>query len=420
VTRSAAGQRLRGATGRWAADLIPGPGAPRRLAALTFTQSLGTGLFLTSIVVLLVKVAGIGAAEVGWGLSLAGLCGFGASLPAGRLADRFGARRPLALAYAGLAALYAGYGLVAGYRSFVVIACLVAVCDAAVGPIRAVLVYALCQDDQAPRVRAQMRSAYNLGFVLGAAAAAMALTAGSRSAFIVVGLVSAAAHLLCSLVTLSLGTPRLAEPRGVQRQRAGTSRTALRNGPFLLVTAVNGALELHQAVLMIGIPLWIVSHTGVPTGMTSVLLVLCTVCVVLFQVAVGRKAHTAANGARLQRHAGILLGAACCVFALSGLSQPLAAGAVLVVGALLLVFGEMAQTAGAYALSFELPPPGRQGDYQGVFALGRGIRQALGPVVVTSLVLGLGVPGWVLLGGLFVALGAANVPLARLAKEAGH
>jgi len=78
---------------------------------------------------------------VGWGLSVAGLCGFGASLPAGRLADRFGARWPLALAYAGLAVLYAGYGLVSGYRPLVVIACLVAVCDAAVSPMRAVLVY---------------------------------------------------------------------------------------------------------------------------------------------------------------------------------------------------------------------------------------------------------------------------------------
>jgi hypothetical protein len=274
--------------------------------------------------------------------------------------------------------------------------------------------------------------------VLGAAAAAAALTAGTRPAFIVVGLVNAAAHLFCALVTLSLGSPvtkslgspvtkslgspvrqSLAEPPGAPSPRAAATRTALRNGPFLLVTAVNGALELHQAVLMIGIPLWIVSHTGAPTGMTSVLLVLCTVCVVLFQVAVGRQAHTAADGARLQRHAGILLGTACCVFALSGLPQPLAAGAVLVAGALFLVFGEMAQTAGAYALSYALPPPGRQGDYQGVFALGRGIRLALGPVAVTSLVLGLGKAGWVLLGGLFVALGAANVPLARLAKEAG-
>jgi MFS family permease len=409
-----AGQRLRGVTGRWATDLVPGPGVPRRLAALTLTQSLGSGVFLTSSVVLLVKVAGLTAAQVGLGLSLAGLCGFAASVPAGRLADRLGARRPLAAAYAGLAVLYAGYGLVASYRSFVVIACLVAVCDAVVGPVRAVLVHVLCQGEQAPRVRAQMRSAFNLGFVLGAAAAGMALIAGTRSAFIMVGLVNAVAHLLCSLVTL-----RMNEPRPVARRPAPASRAALRNGTFVLVTVVNGALEMHQAVLTIGIPLWILSRTGAPSGMTSVLFVLNTICVVLFQVAVGREAHTAAAGARLQRLAGILLGTACCVFALSGLHQPLAAGIVLAIGAILLVFGEMAQTAGAYALSFQLPPPGRQGDYQGVFALGKGVRQALGPVVVTSLVLGLGAPGWVLLGALFVVLGAANVPLARIAEERG-
>jgi len=52
---------------------------------------------------------------------------------------------------------------------------------------------------------------------------------------------------------------------------------------------------------------------------------------------------------------------------------------VLVAGALFLVFGEMAQTAGAYALSFDLPPPGRQGDYQGVLALGRGFARRWAP-----------------------------------------
>lgn len=405
---------LGGALRTWSTELVPQPGAPRRLAALTLTQSLGSGVFLTSSVALLVEVVGLRANDVGWGLSLAGLCGFLATVPAGRIADRVGARRPLALAHTTLAVLYVGYGLVSGYSSFLVIACLAAICEAVISPVRSMLVYTLCQGGTAPRIRAQMRAAYNLGFVLGASAAGLALAVGTRSAFLVVGVANGTAQLLCALVTQSLREPSDA----LARRKPTVSKAALRNLRFVLVTAVNGALELHQAVITVGVPVWIVSHTRTPSSLNSVLLVLNTVCVVLFQVSIGRNAHTVAAGARLQRTAGLLLAVACLIFTLSGHQQALPSSAALVAGALVMVFGEMAQTAGSYTLSFELPPPGRQGEYQGVFALGKGIRQAAGPGLVTSLVLELGAAGWLLLAALFVLLGLMSVPLARSAQDA--
>lgn len=405
-----------GAVRTWYTELVPQPGVPRRLAVLTLTQSLGSGVFLTASVVQLVQVAGLRAADVGWGLSLAGLCGFLATVPAGRLADRVGARLPLALAYLALAGLYACYGLITGYALFLVIACLVAVGEAVVSPMRSVLVYTLCRGDTAARVRAQMRSAYNLGFVLGATAAGLALAVGTRSAFVAVGVANGTAHLLCALVTRSLKEPSDAP----HRRQPAASRAALRSVRFMSITVVNGALELHHSIIMVGVPLWIVSRTDAASSLNSALLVLNTVCVVLFQVAIGRNAHTVSDGARLQRLAGLLLAGACVVFALSDQRAALSAGIVLVVGSLILVFGEMAQTAGSYTLSFELPPPGRQGEYQGVFALGKGIRQTLGPALVTSLVLGSGSAGWLLLAALFIGLGLVSVPLARSAQEVGR
>jgi hypothetical protein len=83
----------------------------------------------------------------------------------------------------------------------------------------------------------------------------------------------------------------------------------------------------------------------------------------------------------------------------------------------LLVLGELAQSAGGYALSFELPPPGQEGAYQGVFALGRGLQQFAGPALVTALAVGLGPAGWMVLACHFIVLALLCVPVIAWAER---
>ncbi|MFI6851079.1 hypothetical protein [Streptomyces sp. NPDC050416] len=94
------------------------------------------------------------------------------------------------------------------------------------------------------------------------------------------------------------------------------------------------------------------------------------------------------------RWAGWALRASCLVFAVSGGHGVLLDSAALLGGALVLVLGELCQASASWGLSFGLAPAGRQGEYQAVFSLGRGLQQFAGPWLMTSLVVGAAATGW--------------------------
>jgi hypothetical protein len=142
-----------------------------------------------------------------------------------------------------------------------------------------------------------------------------------------------------------------------------------------------------------------------------------TLFVILFQVRLSRGADTTQGAAALLRRGGILLGVSCALFSLTALGPSAWVITLVIVAAAVMVTGEIYQSAGSWGVSFELPPPGRQGEYQGVFALGRGLQQFLGPFLVTSLVIGVGSLGWLILTAMFVLVGTLCVPLVRSAAK---
>jgi MFS family permease len=78
---------------------------------------------------------------------------------------------------------------------------------------------------------------------------------------------------------------------------------------------------------------------------------------------------------------------------------------------------EMMQAGGAWEISFGLAPDGRHGQYQGFFTSGFTVARMLGPLLVTTLILGWGTAGWLLLGGLFLVAGLAMGPAVRWAER---
>ncbi|WP_435611469.1 hypothetical protein [Streptomyces sp. bgisy159] len=107
--------------------------------------------------------------------------------------------------------------------------------------------------------------------------------------------------------------------------------------------------------------------------------------------------------------------AACGAFALSAGAGLWTSVALLVVGAVFQVVAEMGQSAGAWQLSFALAPAARVGEYQGFFGTGVAVARTLGPLVLTSLLVEWGPPGWLLLGAVTVAASYAMGPAARWA-----
>ncbi|MFD5467863.1 MFS transporter [Kitasatospora sp. NPDC127059] len=410
------------------------------MAALTLAQSLGTGLFLTSSAIFFTRTAGFSTDQLAFALSVAGVCGFLCSMPAGRIADRFGARVPLAVSYALLGPLFFVYPFVDDVAGFTVVAALIGVCETgAGGPLRGALIHALFGRAKATGVRAQLRSLFNLGFTGGAALAGLALADGSRSAFAAVTTANAVLQLGCAVIAFRLRPPAGAEPvpaksvptepvptepvpaEPVPAAPARRSWVAIRDGRFLLATGLSGVLEFYLPILTVGMPLWIAHRTGAPEALTAVLVALNAVLVVLFQRAASKGSETVHGSGRLLVRAGVLLAAACGLFALSGGGGAVRATVFLVPALIALTLGELAQASGSWGLAFALPPPGRMGEYQGVFALARGLQQFLGPALVTVLTTGLGGAGWLVLGALFLVTGlVAGRAFVRDTQDARH
>lgn len=149
--------------------------------------------------------------------------------------------------------------------------------------------------------------------------------------------------------------------------------------------------------------------TQAPTWSVALVFVINTALVVLLQYRVAREVTGVLVGVRRLRWAGLLLLAAMALFGAASLpTSPEPAIAVLVGAAVVLTFGEMIQTSSMTEISFRLVPDQRYGQYQGFFGMGGTLAEALGPLVVTWIVLGHGVLGWTLLG-LALLLAAASV-----------
>ncbi|WP_161990389.1 MFS transporter [Streptomyces alboflavus] len=383
---------------------------------MTLVQSAGSGLFLTSNAIFLTRYAGLSPFQVGLGLAVAGFFGFAATVPLGRLADRTGAQPLLFAGYGALAVLFVAYCFVGTFAAFVVVASLISICETSASPLRAALLQSLFSGPLVVRVRAQMRSAFNLGYMLGAAASGGALAVGSVSAFFTVLIVNAAAQAACVVMTVRLKPTSVVthKKRGERRRHGG----ALRDRPFLALTAVNGFLELHYTVFTVGIPLWIVSHTDAPSTLNSVLLITGTVLVIVLQLPMSRNVDTLETAATVMRRGGFFMAVSCALFAASGVGGNGVAISFMLIATVLLAIGEVAQSAGSWGISFGWPPADRQGEYQSVYGLGRGIREFVGPALMASLIVPFGWKGWIALGGIFFALSFLPVPLVRAGRPA--
>jgi hypothetical protein len=74
----------------------------------------------------------------------------------------------------------------------------------------------------------------------------------------------------------------------------------------------------------------------------------------------------------------------------------------------MLTAAELTQVGSAWTLSFAIAPPDNRTTYLAAFSQGRAFSRAIGPLLMTGVVLALGTSGWIALAILFAA--AALVP----------
>jgi MFS family permease len=381
----------------------------RLLAAAQLAGSLGDGAFLTCSVLFFTRIVGLTPAQVGLGLTLGWAVGSVAGVPLGHLADRHGARGSAVLLALATAVSILAFLVVRSPLLFVLAACLYGSCQTGLAAVRQALLAALADPERRTRVRAHLQSAGNAGLAVGAGLGGLALSADTASAYLTVFVLEAASFVITAALMLPAVTtaaPRAGEPK----------LAVLRDRPYALVTLLNAILLLRMPLLSVAIPLWIVERTAAPGWTVSALFVLNTVVVVLLQVRVAGRLASIGAAARMVRRSGLLLFASCVAFALSALgTSPWVAFAVLVAGALVQVLGEMLQSAGSWEIGFALAPADQQGQYQGFFGTGTSVARAIGPVLLSTVVIGWGLPGWLLMGAVFLAAGWAMGPAVRWA-----
>ncbi|MFG1812197.1 MFS transporter [Kribbella sp. NPDC049174] len=390
--------------------LLPASGPLRPLALATLLSRVGNGLLMTVSVLYFNRIVGLSIAQIGLGLTIAGLLGLLSAVPMGHLADRRGPRTlfvVLSLMLCGLSLLYL---LVETFWQFLVVSVVLTVIDRGAGAVRAALIAAITQGADRVAARAYLRAVTNIGIMAGAGIGAFALHFDTSTAYRSMFVLDAALSIVAAFVVLAV--PRVAP---LPKSDDGPVWVALRDRGYLAVAALNAGMSIHYAVLDVAIPLWVVDHTDAPRWTVALLLIINTAVVALFQVRSSRGIADPTTAARATRTAGLLLMASMVLFAGASWGNAAIAIGLLAVGALVQVLGELLQSSGSFLLGFDLAADHAQGQYQGVWNTSMSISTMVAPTVLALLPLGLGVPGWIILGGWFALIGMLFVPVVRWA-----
>ncbi|MEV6549960.1 MFS transporter [Streptomyces sp. NPDC051597] len=392
---------------------LPAPEGPQRaLIVAAFVSRVGNGLFNTAAVLYFTLVVHLPAARVGAGLTIAGLVGLVAGIPAGNLADRYGPRTVWLAALAMQAVTMAAFVFIHGWLTFTLIATLDRLAATASGAAGGALV-ARAGGERPAAFRAKLRTFVNLGVVLGTLGAAFAVSVDTRSAYTVLILANAASFACAGLIALA-GVPDYRPlPRPTEHHRVAV----LSDRPYVTFVALYGAMGLQYQTVSLLLPIWLSAHTDAPRWTVAAVYAVNSGVCVLLQSRIGSRVETARQGGRAFRLAGLFFLVSCPLMALTADVPAWIAPGLAVLAVVVHSLGEVWESSGGYALGFGLAPDHAQGQYQGLFGVGFDAGQALAPVVLTTAVLGLGHAGWLLLGVFFMALGAAGPPVAAWAER---
>jgi Major Facilitator Superfamily len=382
----------------------------RRLLMTQAVTSVGDGIFFVVSATLLLA-QGWSAARVGLALSLA----WGVSMlltPAvGRAADAVGLRTTVlalpVLVATGLLLVAAG-----GPDALTLVGLMTyAGGQSGLGGVRQALVVALAAGTgrSVTEDRSALQAAGNGGIAVGSVFGGVALALDGHDALRAALLLDAA--LFLGSVALYTGLPRLALPSS--EGRSGPRPDAR----YLALTLCAAVMYLYMPLLSVGLPLMVV-RAELAHWVVALVLALNTLGVLALQRRAGRAVSSAALAARYTVRGGVML-LVCCLFlglSVTVVDWPLGL-AVLLTGVVVQVLGEVRLAAGAWHLGYELAPPVASGRWQGTYAAAVPAARCVGPALLTGLLVGLGLAGFVVLGLMFAAAGVGMAVLSRGAAE---
>lgn len=406
-------------TGRLLRLLGPTP-LVRRLSEQSILSAFGDGVFLTGSAVYFTQIVGLSAAQVGLGLTIAGVATFLSAVPLGKLSDTYGAKRVWVVSSVVEALLYVAWLAVGGMLTFVAMLVVLEVVITSSRSARNAYRFDIFPREERVSSNAYFRAARNVGYTLGALLAGLALAFDDDTLIRLVPLVTAGLLLLNALLISRL--PAVAhhveeQPLAEALEEAGSRRSALRNRAYLATSILGGVLATHQVLLNVVIPLWLVDETDAPRVLIAWLFGTNTLMAVFLQVAAARGIVTVADSLRAQRRGAFFFLLSCGIVAVTHDTVGWVTIALVWIGHVTVTGAELFQSAGEWGLQAELSDPERRGEYQGVSQLGYTVGTVWAPAAYTFLAMEWGTPGWVVIGAIVLLATVLIHPAARAAER---
>ena len=382
--------------------LLPAKPEQRRLAAVFFVNSLGTGAYTPIALIFLIRVAHWSPADSSLAIGVGGFIAMFASLITGWVADKVNSRSLAAALFVCQGLSMCGLCIFGRVRSFLLLIVVLAIISSAnigIRPVWGVLISEAGQEDRV-RLRAQLRAISNIAIAGGGLLAGVVLEFGTASSLDLLVLANALSFFVAALLL-----PRTTGGRPASSAPANLPSAVLHDKRFVGISCLNIILTWEYSVMMIALPVWIILRSSIPHWVAGAAIAINALLVVVLQVPASSKVGSPTEAAAAVRLAGVLFLLACIGFTLAGQVSAIAAVLLIGVAAVVHTVGEVFHASAAFEIPYALATPDALGKYQGVFETARGASVLSAPAVLTLLCVSWGILGWLMLGVLFVASG---------------
>jgi MFS family permease len=388
-----------------------------RLATQSLLFALGEGTFMTGSAVFFTQIVGLSAAQVGLGLTLAGVAAFAAAWPMGKAVDRFGAKRCWAVSAAGQASLFAVWPFIDSFGKYVAMAMVMEVVGSLGGAAHGAYTIDVLPPDERVSSRAYMYSALNLGFTLGSMMGGLALAFDSNDVLHALPWFTTVAFLVNAVAIMRLPSAahdqRTADERKVKVPGPGP----LRNPGWMASTFFVGVLWTNQVLLNVVIPLWLVEKTDAPRVLLAFLFGTNTVMCIFLPMAAARGVKDVTTALRAIRISSVFFVASCLITLYTHDTVGWVTIALVWLGHVTVTGAELKLSAASWAFEAKLMDPRRRGEYQGAAELSGTLGRVWAPALYTFLAISWGEMGWLVIAGIVVLATAGLHRSARVAQR---
>lgn len=388
-----------------------------RLSAQSLLFALGDGTFMTGSAVFFTQLVGLSAAQVGLGLTLAGLAAFVSALPMGKLVDRFGPKRMWAVSAVGQAAMFSLWPFITDFQGYVLMAVGMEIVGTLGGAAHGAYTIDALPPDERVKSRAYMYSALNVGFTLGALTGGIALAFDSDDLLRAIPWFTSAVFLVNAVAIGRLPKAshdeRTAEERRVKIPGPGP----LRNPGWMLTTFLTGVMWTNQVLLNIVIPLWLVEETDAPHVLLAFLFGTNTVMCIVLPMLASRGVKDVSTALRAVRVSATFFVVSCVITLATHDTVGWVTIALVWIGHVTVTGAELYLSAASWAFEAELMDPRQRGSYQGAAELTGVAGKVWAPAVFTFLAMNWGASGWLVIAGIIVLATIAIHPATRMAKD---